>query len=233
MEGLARAGNADPMIITNMNEASTMADKFKHYIEAPVLTNIKVDYGNLDVYDVEPASIPDVTAQRPVIVFGKWRGKPGGKLVIEGRSAQGPLRQTLPIDEHAQIQAQALRYLWARHRIASLGDQDALDGRGSHRDDITALGLQYNLLTDYTSFLAIDQIVRNPNPEASATVKQPLPLPQGVSNLAVGDANVLVASAEVPGTPEPATWGAMGVTLALLAMALRRQRRCRRERFTA
>ena len=58
-------------------------------------------------------------------------------------------------------------------------------------------------------------------------------MPQGVSNLAVGDANVLVASAEVPGTPEPATWGAMGVTLALLAMALRRQRRCRRERFTA
>jgi Ca-activated chloride channel family protein len=233
MEGLARAGMGEPFIITNPAQAPAQAARFRRMIESPVLTQVSARLEGMDVYDVEPAQLPDLLAERPLMVFGKWRGKPGGKLVIEGRSAQGPLRQTLPIDEHAQIQAQALRYLWARHRIASLGDQDALDGRGSHRDAITALGLQYNLLTDYTSFLAIDQIVRNPNPEASATVKQPLPLPQGVSNLAVGDANVLVASAEVPGTPEPATWGAMGVTLALLAMALRRQRRCRRERFTA
>jgi Ca-activated chloride channel family protein len=50
--------------------------------------------------------------------------------------------------------------------------------------EVTELGLAYNLLTAYTSFVAIDTEVRN-NGKAT-TVKQPLPLPQGVSDYAVG-----------------------------------------------
>jgi hypothetical protein len=50
---------------------------------------------------------------------------------------------------------------------------------------ITDLGLKYNLLTQYTSFVAIDSEVRNKEGEAT-TVKQPLPLPEGVSDLSVG-----------------------------------------------
>jgi Ca-activated chloride channel family protein len=94
-----------------------------------------------------------------------------------------------------------LRYLWARHRIAGLSDQESLEGGDALRERITELGLRYNLLTQYTSFLAVDQVVRNTKPEDASTVSQPSPMPQGVSNLAVG--------AEVPGTPEPATWGAV------------------------
>ncbi len=58
---------------------------------------------------------------------------------------------------------------------------------------ITTLGLTHNLLTDFTSFIAVDHVVRNPGGNAPM-VDQPLPLPQGVSNLAVGQA---------PSTPEP------------------------------
>ena len=56
------------------------------------------------------------------------------------------------------------------------------------------------------------------------SIDQPSPLPQGVSPLAVG--------ATVPGTPEPAAWGAMFVTLSMLAMLARRLRRSRPARFT-
>ena len=49
------------------------------------------------------------------------------------------------------------------------------------------LGLTYNLLTAYTSFVAVDRVVRNDGTELSR-VEQPLPLPQGVSDAAVGDA---------------------------------------------
>jgi len=51
--------------------------------------------------------------------------------------------------------------------------------------EVTNLGLKYNLLTAYTSFVAIDSKVRNKDGQV-VTVKQPLPLPQGVSNYAVG-----------------------------------------------
>jgi Ca-activated chloride channel family protein len=50
---------------------------------------------------------------------------------------------------------------------------------------VTKLGLQYNLLTRYTSFIAVQQIVRNTS--GSTDVTQPLPMPGGVSDLAVGN----------------------------------------------
>ena len=51
--------------------------------------------------------------------------------------------------------------------------------------EITSLGLTYGLLTRYTSFVAVQEIVRRTAEDAD-DVDQPLPLPEGVSDLAVG-----------------------------------------------
>ena len=84
----------------------------------------------------------------------------------------------------------ALKYLWARHRLKSLSDYVKIDERMEKelKNDITNLGLKYNLLTKYTSFIAVDEKIRNPK-EGAQTVKQPLPLPEGVSNKAIGKSN--------------------------------------------
>ena len=229
MEGLARAGMGEPFVITEPSQAKAQAERFRKMIESPVLTSVKVRFEGLDVYDVEPAQLPDVLGERPVVVFGKWRGPLSrdahAQVVIEGRSATGPYRNAVPITAHGNQNTAALRYLWARHRIAGLSDQEALEGNDVYRQRITELGLQYNLLTQYTSFLAVDEVVRNPAPQDAASVNQPSPLPQGVSNLAIGEVTL---GAEVPGTPEPATWGAVLVLLSVLALLARRERRSRR-----
>jgi len=160
-----------------------------------------------------------VLGGRPVVVWGKWRGEaqPGARLVVEGRSVQGAYRSEVVADAGNDANA-ALRYLWARQRIATLSDQEALEGGGAQKDAITALGLRYNLLTQYTSFIAVDRIVRNTNPALATTVNQPSPMPAGVSDLAIG--------AEVPSTPEPDAWLALAVTLVVVAsglVALRRR----------
>jgi Ca-activated chloride channel family protein len=230
MEGLARAGMGEPFIITKPAEAAEQAARFRKMIDSPVLTNVKVRFEGLDVYDVEPRQLPDLLAQRPLIVFGKWKGEAKGKLVIDGSTANGPLQHSITITDKAasmSTNAASLRHLWARHRIAALSDQEALVGGNAYAKAITDLGLQYSLLTQYTSFLAVDQVVRNNAPADSASVNQPLPLPEGVDNSALG--------AEVPSTPEPATWGAIAVTLSVLAMLSHRRRRAaaRAHRYTA
>lgn len=225
MEGLARAGMGEPFVITSAAEAPAQAARFRQMIESPVLTSVQARFAGLDVYDVEPAQLPDVLGERPVIVFGKWRGEPRGQLMVEGMGADGPYRQVLQVDGEVGKDSPALRHLWARHRIQSLSDQESLEGGEAQRQRITELGLRYSLLTQYTSFLAVDHIVRNTQVADTPSVNQPLPMPQGVSNLAVG--------AEVPGTPEPETWGAMAVMLSVLAMVVRRARRTKRDRFTA
>lgn len=185
IEGLAKAGQGEPFVVTRQEEAADMADKMRRYIESPVLTDIKVDYAGFEVYDVEPESIPDIMANRPVQVFGKWRGLPDGAVTITGSAGDGAFEKVFnvadvqPKDEHS-----SLRYLWARARIAELSDYNC---RHDDEDikEITSLGLTYELLTRYTSFIAIHDVVRNVE-KAGTDVTQPLPLPQGVTDLAVG-----------------------------------------------
>ncbi|MEP6720480.1 MAG: VIT and VWA domain-containing protein [Variovorax sp.] len=234
MEGLARAGMGEPFIITDPIQAPEQAARFRRMVESPVLTNVKATFGGLDVYDVEPTALPDVLGERPVIVFGKWRPNPEGlakgRVIIEGQSANGPYRQELAIDAKVRQDTAALRTLWARHRIGALSDQEALEGGDAFKQRITDLGLKYGLLTQYTSFIAVDKVVRNPVPQNAASVDQPSPLPKGVSELAVGGATL---GAEVPSTPEPETLGAIAVVLSMLAMLRRRARRHDPRRLTA
>ena len=53
--------------------------------------------------------------------------------------------------------------------------------------EITALGLRYSLMTQFTSFIAIDEHHIVDKNGKMITVKQALPLPKGVNNRAVGD----------------------------------------------
>ena len=218
IEGIARAGQGEPFVVTKPEFAAAQAERLRKMIDAPVLTQLKARFDGLDVYDVEPSqlgALPDVLGGRPVALIGKWRGEPSGQLVLQGQSASGGWQQVLPVPA-PDVEAQVLRQLWARQRIAQLSDDEALRGGNAQRDAITALGLQYSLLTNYTSFIAVDHVVR-PADTPSTTVNQPLPLPQGVSNAAVG--------AAVPSTPEPAAWLALFVALGLVVGGLLHQRK--------
>ncbi|PIP35023.1 MAG: trypsin [Desulfobacterales bacterium CG23_combo_of_CG06-09_8_20_14_all_52_9] len=186
IEGIARAGMGEPFVITNPETAKSQARTFQEMIERPVLTGIRIDYGDFGVYDIQPQTIPDIMAERPVVIFGKWRGKPKGSITLTGTLGSRPYTQKIPVEPVLpDKQNEALKYLWARHRIALLSDDHQLRPDDARTRKITQLGLSYSLLTAYTSFVAVDSRVRTEDGKV-VTVRQPLPLPQGVSDLAVG-----------------------------------------------
>jgi Ca-activated chloride channel homolog len=187
IEGMARAGMGEPFVLTKPDTAKKQANKFREYISSPLLQGISVEFDDFDAYDVEPQAVPDLFAERPVVVFGKYRGEPEGAILVKGHVPGEKLegRHNLE-DAIISKDNAALRYLWARHRIMRLSDMNKLTGKDTERvKEVTELGLNYNLMTEYTSFVAVDSLVRAEGIEPT-TVKQPLPLPQGVSNLAVG-----------------------------------------------
>jgi Ca-activated chloride channel family protein len=187
IEGMARAGMGEPFIVTGPGDAQKRAEQFRKLIQSPVLTGVGVNFGRFEVYDVEPPSIPDVLADRPVIVFGKWRGIPEGTIRIQGIAGDRPFTKAIEVKSVIPAETnRALRYLWARHRIAHLSDYNKLKPNNDRVGEVTELGLRYNLLTAYTSFVAIDTRIRCKDGHV-ITVKQPLPLPQGVSDVAVGN----------------------------------------------
>lgn len=79
----------------------------------------------------------------------------------------------------------ALATLWARRRLESLADDVKLHADDEQVAEITRLGLKYRLLSDYTSFVAVDTEVRADGKQITR-VRQPLPLPLGVADSAVG-----------------------------------------------
>lgn len=183
LEGMARIGMGEPFVIANANEAKGEAERFAKLIESPVLTGIKVRFDGFDAYDVEPVKVPDILAERPLILFGKWRGQPVGRIGISGTAGDGAFNQLVDVEQHKpSAQAAALGYLWARHRITLLSDYNKLRPNDKRIAEVTELGLKHNLLTAYTAFVAIDSEVRNLDGNA-ASVQQPLPMPQGVSDL--------------------------------------------------
>ena len=217
IEGVAKAGMGEPFIVENESQAEAMANKFREYIQTPVLTNIQIRSIGFDTYDVNPVHFPDLLAQRPLILFGKWRGPITGSFELTGKSGLGDYVSRLDI---AGLQPEesnrALRYLWARSRIAELSDYGSPNVREDRAKDITSLGLKYNLLTQYTSFIAVREIVTN-GLEPAKDINQPLPLPIRVSDMAVG-------GTEVGSEPE-LIWLVVGSLLLALIMIFRTRRR--------
>ncbi|MBN1521315.1 MAG: VWA domain-containing protein [Candidatus Aureabacteria bacterium] len=183
IEGMARVGHGEPFIATNQDEAKKAAQKFVRYVHSPVLTDIELDFQGFEAYDVEPLHMPDLFAERPLVVFGKYK-KAKGLIAVSGRTIWGGYQAEIDVKKSLETKENtALRFLWAREKIARLSDYGNIGV--DVKDEVTRLGLQYSLMTDYTSFVAVDSVIRDTG--EVVTVKQPLPLPQGVSNLAVGD----------------------------------------------
>ncbi len=192
IEGVAKAGLGEPFVIEDQSKAPEIAAKFRVYIETPVLTDIKIKTEGFEIYDVEPGNFPDLLAQRPVVLFGKWRGNPSGTIELTGKTGRGDYSTKLDVTTfQSDAGNRALRYLWARTRIAELSDYGFGEVTDESIKEITALGLKYNLLTKYTSFIAVREKIVNPNGDA-ANVNQPLPMPVGVSDMAVGSEPELI-----------------------------------------
>lgn len=186
IEGIARAGQGEPFVVTEAAEAPDAAARFRDYIGAPVLTNIGVSFRGFDAYDIEPQIVPDLFARRPILVMGKYRGRRTGEIEVSGLRATGSYVQRFHLrDARPQEENSALRSLWARQMVARLSDDNEL---GTSRDlvsRITQLGLNYSLLTRFTSFVAVVETVRNPEGSADP-VTQHLALARGLSAGAVG-----------------------------------------------
>lgn len=188
IEGMARAGQGEPFVVLNEQEAEDKAAAFQSYIRAPVLQGVRARFAGFDAYDVESEVLPDLFAERPIVVQGKYRGPAQGQVIIQGRAATGDFAQTLDVAAAVYgAQRKVLDVLWARTRIARLTDWEGARDR-THQEEITKLGLEHNLLTSYTSFVAVDSAARaeGRKGQTGQTVKQPSPMPAGVSDSAIG-----------------------------------------------
>ncbi|MFT6861894.1 MAG: Ca-activated chloride channel family protein [Akkermansiaceae bacterium] len=210
LEGLSHFAGRDHFIVTHSTECDEAVKRFRSIVATPVLTNIQIKGEGVTLTDLLPARQPDLFAGQPLSLVGKWQGE-GGSVTVTGTTGGGEkISQTFEIIKGTKNAT--LPTLWARAKVKELGDFASLTNRDSERKEVTRLGLKYQLLTPFTSFVAVSQEVRVRKKEAVAVaVTQGKPLPQGVASSAKGNSSGSV--------PEPSSSlllllvGALTVTL--------------------
>jgi Ca-activated chloride channel family protein len=223
IEGMAACGQGEPFIVTQPGEAEAVVKRFVAYSTSPVLSNITLRAEDNEIIDAEPASVRDLFAERPIAITGKLRHHQQGKLILSGMQADGSRYEKIVDLKEVPAERQnipALPILWARERVRHLGDYQSLGLPTTEiRDEILDLGLKYSLLTEYTSFLAIDETPRTlaeNNADSKKTERQVLPMPAGVSNSAAS------GFSKGSSVPEPSTTSLLALLLAMLCLHRKR-----------
>jgi Ca-activated chloride channel family protein len=144
---------------------------------------VEIDWGELGVQDVVPAEIPDVFVGQSVVVFGRFTGEPKGEIVLTGRRGKQRVRVPIAIDLAKAHDGDGLASTWARQRIGDITmDPAALvedeRARKARTEQVVALALAHRVMTEHTSFVAIDT-VKSVDGEAT-TVPVPVEMPAGV-----------------------------------------------------
>lgn len=188
IDGIAKTGLGESFVVTDPSEAAATADRFRTYIQSPVLTDVQVTYDGFDVYDIEPPTLSTLFASRPIVLFGKWKGEPSGTIHITGKTGGRDYAEDIPVSAAIPLEANnIIQYLWARTRVERQTDYGMTeDLQANAKKEVTELGLRYSMMTPYTSFIAVTEKVRNTEGK-STDVKQPLPIPMNVSEWAIGN----------------------------------------------
>lgn len=154
----AELGRGFSLQVTNQDNAPALASRFNELTSLPYMTDLQIDWGGLLVQDQVPARLPDLYAGKPLIVLGRY-DQPGSETItlkgnVLGQAVQMELELELPAQETSH---DAIPSVWARQRIRQIWNHNVGNETPQSRSEITELGLRHQLVTQYTSFVAVEK----------------------------------------------------------------------------
>ncbi len=178
---LAEVGRGTAQVIRQDEPAIPVAEKFFRQINNPVLTNLQVQWqGEGEAAQVYPLAAPDLFTNQPLVLYGRKPDRQNGSLLIRGTTANGEAYEKT-IAVRFGDGNRAVAQLWGRARIKDLTNRMLSGDTKTGVEAVTTTALAYNLLSEYTAFVAISEEVRvEPNGQRR-TVQVPVEIPQGVN----------------------------------------------------
>jgi len=182
LERVAEVGRGEAFYVRQDEGSQKVIDQFFKRVDRPALAHLEIDWGNLDVSELQPAKIPDLWAGQPIRIHGRYTQGGEETITVRGRSGKWPyqqqLRVRLPQNESAH---EAMATVWARQKVRELMNQ-MVRARQTKAliEAITQIGLTYRLMTQWTSFVAVEEKVVNVGGKLE-TVVQEVEMPEGVA----------------------------------------------------
>ena len=164
LDGIAKEGRGEAQYVLDGDDGPQAAKRFHERIRNPYLTDISIDWGGLPVTGVYPKRIPDLFGANPIVIYGRYGKAVAGKIKLKGKIGGLPFERDITIDLPAGESGNAaLASLWARTKVDELMSKswnpNAEESRpgAAVREQITKLGVDYQLMTQYTSFVAVEE----------------------------------------------------------------------------
>ena len=184
IDGVAKQGGGMSGVLEPDTDPKALVTQIVERIHQAQLANIRIDWNELPVYEIFPRRIPELWTGRPVILFGRYAN--GGKTqvelsgVAEGKPLSYSLDVTLPA---ANPGHDVLSTVWARKKIEDISAQMVFADTPEIVEEITQVALAYRLMSQYTSFVAVDESEVQLVSERAKPPRQvaiPVPMPAGV-----------------------------------------------------
>ncbi|MBI2165593.1 MAG: VWA domain-containing protein [Chloroflexi bacterium] len=137
----------------NLEEALS---SFYGKVAAPVLTDLRLDYGKVQVLDVYPPRLPDLFLGNQLVIAGRYRS-PEERVTITLRGMADGRERVFEyagnaFPEEARDDT-SLPRLWASRKIGFLLQEIRLKGQDRELvEEVIGLSKQYGIATPYTSF---------------------------------------------------------------------------------
>jgi len=165
LDKMSQYGRGEVNYIAEVGDTSAVARVFSDRVRSPLLTDISIEWSDLPVTEIYPKRIPDLFSARPLVISGRYTKGGKGSIWLKGKMAGQDFVREIPVElPETETDHDVLASLWARRRIDDLvGDEIANAGntpaQDQAREEITKLGIEFKLMTQYTSFVAIDDVV--------------------------------------------------------------------------
>jgi Ca-activated chloride channel family protein len=186
LDQMAEHGRGEVEYVSLKDDGSAAARRFHERVRNPLLTDISIDWGGLPVADVYPKTIPDLFGAKPVVLTGRFTGAGRGTIRLKGRMGSNAFEREIAVTlPESQTEHDVLATLWARRRVEDFMSQDYTGAQaGKMRDDlreaVTNLGLEYGLMTQFTSFVAVEEMTLTDG-GVPRRVDVPVELPEGMA----------------------------------------------------
>ncbi|HEX6650195.1 MAG TPA: VIT and VWA domain-containing protein [Pyrinomonadaceae bacterium] len=188
LDKIAETGRGEVEYVALNDDGSAAARRFHERVRNPLLTDISIDWNGLPVSDVYPQRIPDLFGAKPVILTGRFLKAGRATIRLKGKMAGSDFVREIPVElPETMASNDVLAPLWARARVDDLMIQDYAGAQaGKMQTDlkktITQLGIEYRLMTQFTSFVAVEEMVVTDGGKPRR-IDVPVDVPEGVNRV--------------------------------------------------
>ena len=163
-------------------------------IASPVLTDVALSAtSGVELYDVQPGSLPDLFAGDEMVVLGRYRGLGGlgtreWSATVRGKRNGRQEEFTTTVTDRENDNARYVEQLWASRKAGALSRDIRLHGQTRETmDALKQLALRYGILTEYTSYLVQEPNVVARHDMEERLLRAPTPAPANQAGTASVD----------------------------------------------